>query len=127
MKQLLFGVLLFLSFFSLTAKTIAAFDPLEVACSGNGGESVACTESQSGQTGENPVTGTTQKVVNIVSVAIGAGAVIVIIVAGITMTLSQGDSGKIKSSRDTIIYAAVGLVVTGLARAIVMFILNSTR
>jgi hypothetical protein len=33
----------------------------------------------------------------------------------------------VKSSRDAIIYAAVGLVVAALARAIVFFIVNRTR
>ncbi len=89
--------------------------------------STACNEIERGVNEANPVTSTTQNVVNLLSLATAAIAVVVIIIAGITMTLSQGDAGKVKSSRDAIIYAAVGLVVAALARAIVFFIVNRTR
>lgn len=119
----------------------AQFDPLNANCGTQGNEiggcidlcneqtdnSVACTENELGKGTENPVTTTTQNVVNLLSLATAAIAVVVIIIAGITMTLSQGDAGKVKSSRDAIIYAAVGLVVAALARAIVFFIVNRTR
>lgn len=58
------------------------------------------------------------------SLVIGVIAVLVIIVAGIQMTLSTGDAGKVKQSRDAVIYAAVGLIVAVLAQAIVRFVLN---
>ncbi len=105
----------------------AQFDPLESVCTGDNSESVACNENELGQGEENPITTTTQNVVNILSLAMAVIAVVIIVVAGITMTLSQGDSGKIKSSRDAIIYAAVGLIVAALSRAIVFFIVNRTR
>ncbi|HMT56096.1 MAG TPA: hypothetical protein PKD20_04435, partial [Candidatus Saccharibacteria bacterium] len=75
----------------------------------------------------NPVTSTGQNVANLLSAAVGVAAVIVIIVAGVNMTMSQGDSGKVKASRDAIIYAAVGLVVVALSRTIVYFVVNRTR
>jgi hypothetical protein len=127
-KALLASLVVFFSaLFFAPQITSAAFDPLGQACSGNAGSSTACTESETGKTIDNPVTDTSQSVINIISVVSAVAAVVVIIVAGVTMTLSQGDSGKIKSSRDAIIYAAVGLVVTALARTIVIFILNRTR
>ncbi len=104
---------------------VFAFDPLAQVCENNP-DATACVENQQGQGDDNPVTSTVQSVVNMLSIAIGFAAVLVIIVAGITMTLSQGDTGKIKSSRDAIIYAAVGLVVAALARTIVFFVVNRT-
>jgi cytochrome bd-type quinol oxidase subunit 2 len=57
--------------------------------------------------------------------ALGAGiAMIVIILAGIQFILSQGDPGKTAKARNTIIYAAVGLVLCALAFSIVRFILG---
>jgi hypothetical protein len=127
-KRLLAGLVLLLSTFCFLPQIAsAAFDPLEQACSGSASSSTACTENTTGKTIDNPVTDTSQSVINIISVVSAVAAVVIIIVAGVTMTLSQGDSGKIKSSRDAIIYAAVGLVVTALARTIVIFILNRTR
>jgi hypothetical protein len=57
--------------------------------------------------------------------AIGAGvAMIVIILAGIQFILSRGDAGKVAKARNTIIYAAVGLVLCALAFSIVRFVLG---
>ena len=78
-------------------------------------------------TGTNPLygpEGIITRAVNGLSLAAGIIAILVIIVAGIKMTLSTGDSGKIKSSRDSIIYASVGLMVAILAQVIVRFVLN---
>lgn len=101
-------------------------DALNQACAGQGADSVACNEIKSGLNDTNPVTSTTQDVVDLMSLVTGIIAVIIIIVAGVTMTMSQGDSGKIKSSRDAILYSAVGLVVVALSRTIIIFILNRT-
>ena len=101
-------------------------DALNQACAGQGADSVACKEIDRGLNDTNPVTSTTQDVVDLMSLVIGIIAVIIIIVAGVTMTMSQGDSGKIKSSRDAILYSAVGLVVVALSRTIIIFILNRT-
>lgn len=59
-----------------------------------------------------------------VSLAIGVIAILVIIIGGIKMTLSNGDAGKVKGARDQVIYACVGLIVAGLAQAIVWFVLK---
>lgn len=127
LKLLLLGVFYVLALSVSGASVSAAFDPLEQVCSGSGSGSAACQEKRTGASEENPVTSTTNNVVNLLSLVIGATAIVIIVVAGITMTLSQGDSGKIKSSRDAIIYAAVGLVVTALARTIIIFVINRTR
>jgi hypothetical protein len=68
--------------------------------------------------------GVITRAVNGLSIVLGVTAVIIIIIAGIRMTLSTGDPAKIKQSRDAVIYAAVGLVVAVLAQAIVRFVLN---
>lgn len=58
---------------------------------------------------------------------VGIIAVIVIIIGGVFYVTSQGDPGKTKRARDTILYAAIGLVVSLLSFAIVTFILNATN
>lgn len=126
LKLLFLGTLFSIIFSALSLSASAAYDPFEQVCSGSGSDSAACTEKSVGASGENPVTSTSNNVVNLLSLVIGATAIIIIVIAGVTMTLSQGDSGKIKSSRDAIIYAAVGLVVTALARTIVIFVINRT-
>ena len=56
---------------------------------------------------------------------LGIVSVIFIIVGGIGYATSQGDSGKTKKARDTILYSVIGLIVALLAFAIVTFILKA--
>lgn len=45
----------------------------------------------------------------------GVSAVIVIVVAGVFYTISQGDAAKTKRAKEAILYALVGLVVVMVA------------
>ncbi|MFZ2513391.1 MAG: pilin [Candidatus Saccharimonadales bacterium] len=63
-------------------------------------------------------------IVNIFSVLVGVIAVIMIIWGGLRYITSGGDSGKITSAKNTIIYALIGLIVVALAQFIVKFVLN---
>lgn len=65
-------------------------------------------------------------VVNIISVIVGVVAVIMIIFGGAKYITSGGESGKITSAKNTIIYALIGLVVVALAQVIVHFVLSKT-
>lgn len=67
---------------------------------------------------------TITNVVNLFSLIVGIVAVIMIIVAGLMFITAGGDSGKVANARNTILYAAVGLVVVALAQTIVRFVLN---
>jgi len=78
-----------------------------------------------GGAGEAPLGTRIQTVVNILLYILGAIAVIMIVIGGISYTTSNGDSGKIKTAKDTILYAVVGLVVAILAYAIVNFVIAS--
>lgn len=65
-----------------------------------------------------------QNIVNILLFIIGAIAVIMIVVGGLRYVLSDGDSARIKSAKDTILYSVIGVIVALLAYAIVNFVLN---
>jgi cytochrome bd-type quinol oxidase subunit 2 len=64
-------------------------------------------------------------IVNILSIVVGVVAVIMVILGGFKYITSGGDSNKVASARNTIVYALVGLVVVALAQAIVQFVLHS--
>jgi hypothetical protein len=87
--------------------------------SANGGN---CGEG-AGQTQLNRLI---NRAVNIFSIIVGIIAVIMIIVAGLKFITSGGDSGKISSARQTIIYALIGLIIVALAQVIVRFVLGQT-
>ncbi|HEV2402940.1 MAG TPA: pilin [Candidatus Saccharimonadales bacterium] len=81
-----------------------------------------CTTSP----GSPTLNGVIAAVVNILSAAIGILAIIMIMFAGFRYVNAGGDSGKISSAKDTIIYAIVGLVVAGFAQAIVRLVLHKS-
>jgi hypothetical protein len=126
-----------LTLFSIHSSSVSAqFNPLGTTC--NIGEetkdSPACVENTEGQKdarkNENPLIGDSGligRAANIISLAAGVVAVIIIIISGFTLVTAGGDSGKVKTARDTIIYAAVGLVVIAVARSIVILVVNSTN
>lgn len=63
-------------------------------------------------------------IVNVLLFIIAAISVIMIIIGGIKYTISQGDSSSVKSAKDTILYAVVGLMVAIFAFAIVNFVVT---
>ena len=66
-----------------------------------------------------------QQVINVLLFIIGVISVIMIIIGGIKYVLSNGDSNAVKSAKDTILYAVIGLVIALLAYAIVNFVVNA--
>ena len=63
------------------------------------------------------------QVVKILSLVVGAAAVIVIIISGFKYITSAGDSAKVGNAKNTLIYAMVGLAVAALAQLLVHFVL----
>lgn len=61
---------------------------------------------------------------SIVYFVAGAACVIVIIIAGILYAISNGDASKIKTAKDAILYAVIGLVVIMMAFVITGFVLG---
>lgn len=74
--------------------------------------------------GTSTVNNVITTVINLFSVLVGVIAVIMIIYAGLRYITSGGDSAKITSAKNTIVYAIIGLIVVALAQFIVKFVLN---
>ena len=64
-------------------------------------------------------------VVNWLLFAVGVISVIMLIVGGIKYATSAGDSNKVTSAKNTIMYAIIGLAVAVLAFAIVGFVTDT--
>ncbi len=63
--------------------------------------------------------------VNILSVIVGAAAVIALIWAGFKYITSGGDTNKVANAKSTLIYAIVGIAVVGLAQVLIHFVLST--
>jgi|SRR5579884_3017243 len=73
------------------------------------------------------VTNVANTVVNILSIVVGIAAIIVIIISGLRFITSSGDSGKVSSAKNSLIYAIIGLVIAALTQLLVHFVLNTTE
>jgi len=114
LAALAFAVLLVASSSHVMAQTAAD------VCLGVAAAGATCSEGSTGTT-VNTVVGL---VVNILSVLVGIAAVIMIIIGGFKYVTSAGDSSNVKSAKDTIIYAIIGLVVVAMAQMITGFVLD---
>jgi len=88
-----------------------------------GGVDAAANQSGSGEA-VSTVNNTITSVINIFSVFVGIIAVIMIIVGGYRYITSGGDSTKVTSAKNTLLYAIIGLVIVALAQVIAQFVLN---
>ncbi len=75
--------------------------------------------------GSPTVNSVINSVINIISAFVGVLAVIMIVFAGFRYVTAAGDSGKISSAKNTLIYAIVGLVVAGMAQIIVRYVVTN--
>jgi len=67
------------------------------------------------------------KVINVLSVLVGAIAVIMIIIAGFRYVTSAGNEQGVGAAKKTILYALIGLVIVALSQLIVHFVLNNVN
>lgn len=101
-------------------------NPLEDSCKIAGaGKSPICMNPPS--TVPNPIggpTGIIAKILKIVVFAAGTATVVMVVVGGLEYVMSTGDSNKVNTAKNTILYALVGLVITIFAEAILKFVVR---
>lgn len=119
LKIFILSAFTLLGVLALAPPAYAANGVFKQAC--NGSSSVVCDQQKNG---EAKTLNFVKDIIALLLIAIGIISVIVIIVGGIRFTTSNGDSAKIKSAKDTILYAIVGLVVAVLAFPIATFVLD---
>jgi hypothetical protein len=115
-----------------SSSAYAANDIASQICTGSnaGGQvdanqGVSCTDGGDGL--GNSVNNIAKKVINIFSLIVGAVAVIMIIYGGFRYITSGGESNRVGSAKNTLIYALVGLIIVALAQVIVHFVLAQTQ
>ena len=67
---------------------------------------------------------TITNLISAVFAIIGALALLTIVISGFNYIFSQGDPEKVARAKNTIVYAAIGLVVSASAAVIVKFVLG---
>lgn len=114
-----------------------ALVPLVVYAAPNTIQSGVCTGSKDAASegqgnctvsgnGEDSIASIAHNVVNIFSIIVGVVAIIMIIWGGFRYITSGGDSGRVGSAKNTLIYAIIGLIIVALAQFIVNFVLTKS-
>lgn len=124
MKKIILVLAAFLAMFGVAFSTLDAMATDEEACKYATGDdkSLICADSS---TSQDTLKAKIKNALNTAYFWTGIIAVIVIIIGGFRYSTSMGDPGKLKSAKDTILYAVIGLVIVLLAFAITNFILNA--
>lgn len=99
-----------------------AASPTTAVCEGIGATAGGggCTSPK----GSLTVEGITRTALNLLSIVVGVAAVIMIMLGGFKYVTSSGDSAKVGSAKDAILYAIIGLVIVALAQVIVKYVLH---
>lgn len=65
-----------------------------------------------------------KSIINVISVIVGAVAVVMIIVGGLRYITSGGESSSVSGAKNTILFAIIGLIIVVFAQLIVQFVLD---
>lgn len=125
MRRLLLSLLLIITATFSIAVPVSAYDPFEEPCSA--GSSSDFCKSATQQAGEDRIVGPNgilTKITQFIVFLAGGFAVIMVTLGGVKYTFSAGDPNAIKSAKDTILYALIGLVVALFSEAVVVFVLS---
>lgn len=125
MKKLKLFITSLVALFSLSP----AFAPVAVLAQANqincgieGDFSKECENNA--PTEDTTVTDTVQNAIRLFQVVVGLIAVFMIIFGGLKYITSGGNDGGIKSAKNTLLYAVVGLVIVLIAEGVVRFVLT---
>lgn len=118
---IVFGCLPVLAIAPAYASASTTNDKLFSGCTGSAANSPICQDKN---TKGDPVLDTMKTVANIIALLTGAIAVIMIVVSGISMITSSGNTEAITNARRRIVYALVGLVIVSAAWLIVSFVID---
>jgi hypothetical protein len=124
LRRITVGILVTFGLMALPVATASAAGAniLTNACNGNT-EAAVCAKQVTSDPLVGP-NGVIPKVTRGVALWSGIIAVIIMIIGGFMYITAAGDSGKVSRAKDTIIYAAVGLVVIVIGQAIITFVLD---
>lgn len=129
MKVLLAAVLMpIVGVSALSLPVLVQADPVyaDVICDDKGKTAKTYADCSGASPNEQrSAMGTVRVVISVILGVLGMVAVVMIVLGGVNYTTSQGDPGKVKKAKDTIMYGIIGLVVAMLAFAIVNFVLQN--
>jgi hypothetical protein len=110
------------------ASAANTINPGSEACGGVGGSLTAsgtCTSSTGGST--SGIQKFLDWAINLFSAIVGIIAVVMVIVGGLKYITSGGDSNKVGSAKNTLLYAIIGLIIVVMAQIIIHFVIHEVN
>lgn len=111
-------------FFSLSVPALAIGTGAVCTAVQGAGTTSYCTSQTPADDPIAGPNGVINKAVELIAVAAGVTAVIVIIISGIQFALSSGDSQRVSKARTAIIYSLVGIIIIVAAQSIIRLVLD---
>ncbi len=123
MKRILLALILITSLFNFVPALAASVNDT-VDCSAAPSSSFCASRDA---TGGDPLFGSggvVTKVTQLVTIAAGAIAIIMTLWGGLKFINSAGDSAKVNTAKNTVLYGLIGLGIALMAQSIIVFILR---
>lgn len=101
------------------------FSNQSLECNNKNNQSAVCQSKIDADT--NPIAGKNgilARVTNIVTYIAGIASIILIILGGIRFITSEGDPNSVKSARNTVFYALIGILVILVSRALILYVIG---
>ncbi|MDQ5953357.1 MAG: hypothetical protein QG647_91 [Patescibacteria group bacterium] len=108
--------------FCMSVSSAAVYAVDKQVCDGIGATSNGSGCDQ--PAGQKSIPAMLTTIIEVFSWLVGIVSVIMLIYGGFRYVTSGGESSAIKSAKDTMLYAIVGLVIVALAQIIVQFVLS---
>jgi len=124
MKRTIINAMLLPILMLLPAVTLAM--PAYAACGNSTAAQQVSTgidETSGASCDDSQVNGTIRTAVTILSLAIGATSIIVIMISAFKYIVSGGEQNKVANAKSSLIYAMIGLAVAAMAEFLVHFVL----
>lgn len=99
--------------------------PATVSASCTGPKNCITQGSNNARTGATDIDAVIKSVTNLLLFLVGAVSVIMLVLGGFKYVTSNGNADQIKSAKNTIMYAVIGLVVAIVAYAAVDFVVDA--
>jgi hypothetical protein len=128
MKLILLSLLVAIFSSVFIFQSVSAVNVLPVCDNAIAGSSSVCSQAgPSGGAQTNPIINILKTVIQLIAVIIGVLSVIMIMIAGLRIIISNGDAQTIARSRDAILYSIIGLFVAVFAEGLVLFVLSKIK
>jgi len=122
MKKIIAAIITVFTLVAVPLTPVAAVDVFD-NCNGAGSDTTICKATKTDKL--FGAGGLWNRILSTFTFIIGSVAVLMIVIGGLRYVTSNGEPAQLTSAKNTVLYAAIGLVLAVMANAIVNFVLTN--